>query len=217
MVTVYGIRVTDLPTVSDAKKRFACVQPWCCRHPNHPENDASRAGMGGLLVLRAAKITEPIAYTDAGRPFVSDPTVDFNVTHTNRHVFVAIDRQEDAGYAPRVGIDAEELTRALPRLDALAERWFSKAEQRTWELTRRPEDFLRIWTQKEAFVKWTGEGFAAATNRDTSVLPDAYGVAFHSYLADGACVSLCTKVGVEVAREIRMLSADELIRMLKQN
>ena len=216
MVELYGIRISELPDAGDAKERFACAKTWCRRHPTHRENDVARAGIGGLLLLRAAGITGEIAYTDRGRPYVPDSNVDFNITHTNRHVFVAIDRRSDPTQVSRVGIDAEEMGRETRSLDALVARWFSDSERKLFEKSPDRDTFLRIWTRKEALVKWTGEGIGAAVNRDTCAASVAYGVAFWDFDADGAIVSLCTQEGNSVAGEIRMLSGKDLTDFFEQ-
>jgi len=216
MVELYGIRISDLPDVEDAKARFACAKAWCRRHPTHRENDVARAGIGGLLLLRAVGITGEIAYTEQGRPYVPGSAVDFNITHTDRHVFVAIDRRSDPTQASRVGIDAEERARKTRNFEALAARWFSQGERKLFEKSPNRDTFLHIWTRKEALVKWTGEGIAAAVNRDTCAAPVAYGIAFWDFDADGAIVSLCAKAGSAVAGEIRMLSGKDLLDFFEQ-
>lgn len=219
MVELYGIRISDLPSVCDAKKRYACAADWCNRHPHHRDNDATRAGIGGLLLLRAAGVTGKISYTKEGRPLVQDSAVDFNVTHTDRHVFVAIDRGSDPTHPPRVGIDAEELCRTVRGRDSLAARWFSDAERRLLQADTCENAFLRVWTRKEALVKWIGTGFAATAtaDRDTCAAKERYGVAFWNFCVDGACISVCAREKSRVAGEIRMLSSKELLDLLEQD
>ncbi|MEG1997094.1 MAG: 4'-phosphopantetheinyl transferase superfamily protein [Clostridiales bacterium] len=54
-----------------------------------------------------------------------------------------------------VGFDVERL-RGVMAGSAIAKRYFHQEEQQ-W-LGRRQEDFLAIWTAKEAVVKWQGRG-----------------------------------------------------------
>lgn len=58
-----------------------------------------------------------------------------------------------------VGVDLEPLTRR-PAWQQVARRWFTPDEQ-DWLLNaNRHQDFLRVWTLKEAWLKATGRGIA---------------------------------------------------------
>lgn len=97
---------------------------------------------------------------DHGRPFLADadrgPGLDFNLSHTDGLVAVAIAR------GLRIGVDVESMDTAPP--DPLSWRnVLSEAERRA--LGQEPEggrgrSFLEIWTLKEAYVKARGEGHA---------------------------------------------------------
>ena len=90
----------------------------------------------------------------------SDEEIDleFNIAHTDDVVLAAFSRTHP------VGIDVEAQDREAD-MDGLAERIFTKAEQRHW--TTLPDDarsefFFQIWTCKEAFLKATGQGLQRA-------------------------------------------------------
>ncbi len=58
-----------------------------------------------------------------------------------------------------VGVDLEPLARR-PAWQQVVRRWFTDAEQ-AWLLeANRHQDFLRVWTLKEAWLKATGRGIA---------------------------------------------------------
>lgn len=71
---------------------------------------------------------------------------------------------------PGIGLDLEPLDRR-PHWQKVARRWFTPDEQ-AWLLANNShEDFLRVWTLKEAWLKATGRGIAG--NLQTlEVLPD---------------------------------------------
>lgn len=116
------------------------------------------------LRLRAASDytgTSPEAFTENtrthGKPFFpSHPDVHFSVSHTgNLWVCAFAD-------CP-VGCDVQEHRETEPEKRLrLAQRWFSAEECREFEKNGcRPTEFYRIWSRKEAYVKFTGDGIGA--------------------------------------------------------
>jgi 4'-phosphopantetheinyl transferase len=115
-----------------------------------------------------------IAKTELGRPyFSSHPNVDFNVSHTDRYVAVAL--ATDAG--ERVGIDVEDALRLCKKdgadIEKIAERFLCTNELAEFKKIGSSADkFIELWTRKEAYLKYTGEGIAKMTSTDTlSALP----------------------------------------------
>lgn len=88
-------------------------------------------------VLRTAK-GKP--YLENG-PFVS-------VSHTGDIVVVAVSESE-------IGIDAERKDREVKKQEELIRKYFSERET---EYANTREKFLEIWTKKESYGKFTGEG-----------------------------------------------------------
>lgn len=92
-----------------------------------------------------------------GKPRLDTPGADqsphFNLTHSGGFVALAISDGE-------IGIDIENL-RPVTTAERLAKRFFSPEERKhVFELDGEARDhaFLRIWTQKEAYLKATGLG-----------------------------------------------------------
>jgi 4'-phosphopantetheinyl transferase len=92
-----------------------------------------------------------------GKPRLDIPGIDqppqFNLTHSGDFVALAIADDE-------VGIDIENL-RPVTAAQRLAHRFFSPEERKhVFEVDGEARDraFLRIWTQKEAYLKATGLG-----------------------------------------------------------
>lgn len=99
---------------------------------------------------------ESVHKTEKGRPFLAGfPNLDFSITHCSGFVACAL---ED-GDAPKVGLDAECLgTQTERSMRLVAHRWFTPSEQADFEASFSEENFLSIWTAKEAAAKFTGNG-----------------------------------------------------------
>lgn len=86
-----------------------------------------------------------------GKPFLkSHPRFHFNVSHTRRAVAAA------ASCRP-VGVDIEGLR---PARMQVADRFFTAAEQAYVRAGTDGQDrrFFTVWTRKEAYLKWSGNG-----------------------------------------------------------
>ncbi|MCI8506143.1 MAG: 4'-phosphopantetheinyl transferase superfamily protein [Lachnospiraceae bacterium] len=100
-----------------------------------------------------------IARTKRGKPyFPGQPGLHFSISHSGSFWVCVFSGQA-------VGIDIQKHVRrkgesaraAACRLGRMAERFFHPAEAE-WVLEESYERFFRIWTAKESFVKYTGEG-----------------------------------------------------------
>jgi 4'-phosphopantetheinyl transferase len=95
-----------------------------------------------------------------GKPFLhhpgaAHPGLEFNVSHTNGLVAIAITLGRD------VGIDVEEVSRA--RVDLDVRQCFSAAEIATLQALPQSEQrsrFFDYWTLKEAYIKARGMGLS---------------------------------------------------------
>ena len=161
---------------------------WLARHGD-PQNQAViRAGLAGLWLLQQAGYTGELCYDDNGRPMLVGLDVDFNISHSPNYVFCAIAQKGEG----RVGLDAEEPKRMSSlRSLALAERWFVGGERRDFARDPSLDRFLRIWTRKEAFLKWTGEGLRAVKREDTSEAEEKRDVKFYDFSTEDTIVTLC--------------------------
>ncbi|MDR2610285.1 MAG: 4'-phosphopantetheinyl transferase superfamily protein, partial [Clostridiales Family XIII bacterium] len=125
-------------------------------------------------------------FGEHGKPRFAAPEladVHFSVSHSGDYLAIAFSEQE-------VGVDVEHTSRRhtnAERYLAIARRFFAPDEGAyvaggdAEDTVTAPEDvkrrFFRIWTAKEAFVKYTGEGIA--TGFETfSVLDDTEGTFF---------------------------------------
>ena len=106
-------------------------------------------------------------YGEHGKPrIVGHPEVHFNLSHCREAVFCAVSHQP-------VGIDVESVREYK---ESLIDYTMNVDEQALIRRAERPEvAFTRLWTQKEALLKLTGEGIS----RDLkTVLSQASGVSF---------------------------------------
>ena len=76
-------------------------------------------------------------------PFVS-------VSHTDNLIVVAVSESN-------IGIDMEKKDREIKKQKELTEKYLSQKEK---EYATTRERFLEIWTKKEAYGKFTGEGLS---------------------------------------------------------
>ncbi|MFQ3583380.1 4'-phosphopantetheinyl transferase family protein [Thermostichus vulcanus] len=102
-----------------------------------------------------------IEHSPRGKPYWRDPpqpiqSIQFNLSHSHERILIALILRH------RIGVDLEWI-RPVPRWQAIAQRYFSAAEQA--DLAHCPDCerdplFFQIWTQKEALLKAIGTGLA---------------------------------------------------------
>lgn len=119
-----------------------------------------------------------------GKPFFPAlPALYFNISHSGPWSVCAVGDEE-------VGADVE---RVRPRSAGLARYALTDREYQQFQaLGASWEDFYTLWTAREAWSKYTGEGVARSWRRD---IPAHLRLsAFHGA---GWCVSICARTGVE--------------------
>ncbi|GAB4049535.1 hypothetical protein GCM10028775_18330 [Catellatospora paridis] len=124
--------------------------------------DLARHALGEVLGIDVEAVE--IGREPAGRPYVVGVAgLHLAVSHSPNLAAVAVTE-----LGP-LGIDVEPV-RGLPATE-LARRWYSEAEA-DW-IARRPDDFLLLWTQKEAVGKALGVGLRGGGLRRPMPLPPA--------------------------------------------
>lgn len=155
-----GLKVlgrTFSPDERERTERFSVSEPRC-------QFVFGRALLRQLL--GACLNVEPAAlafgYQPRGKPFLTQSALDgdlrFNLSHSGRMVAIALARERE------VGVDLESIHR-LDDWPLLAGRIFSPRELRELRSLPKPqqrEAFFNGWTQKEAYLKATGEGLTDA-------------------------------------------------------
>lgn len=100
-------------------------------------------------------------YGDLGKPQIVNFPKKFNLSHSGDYVICAVGDGE-------VGADIQKW---VPYKERTAERFFAKEE---WKLLQETEEsertelFYRLWTRKEAYGKYTGQGIGSAVGEDLS-------------------------------------------------
>lgn len=210
MIEIYGVRSDQLPNAEDLKGMISqsWVDAWQKQHSGMKKEECVRSGLAGLLLLRCSGVEGTLTYSDRGRPYLADFKADFSISHTDGWIFCAVSR--DASDC-RVGLDAESGSRLrLETVPALVKRWFSLKEQELLGDAPDLQAFLRIWTRKEALVKWQGEGLSKLHKADTASASDEHGLAFFEYRVENVFLSLCASANAVVSKEIRLLSQEEI-------
>ena len=132
-----------------------------------------------------------------GKPYLEGSGLEgvfFSLSHTRGHAIVCFSERE-------IGADCENMEArrgGSARYEGIAARCFTE-DERGYIAFGQPGGTLRffeIWTAKEAYMKYTGKGFAEGIG-SFSVL-DAPGVDIETGLLDGAphvVFSVCTGAG----------------------
>lgn len=130
----------------------------------------------------------PISYRirrmPGGKPYFQDIPLEFSVSHTGS-LWVCLIAD---GTAP-VGVDIQAVRSC--RRDSIAARYYTEDEQ---EYVRRTgeDGFFQIWTRKEAYVKYTGEGLSRQL-ASFSTLQDSAVEFIDFQLCSGVKGSCCVK------------------------
>ena len=147
-----------------------------------------------------------IAHDEKGKPFWKGSSFFVSLSHSGGYIAVAVG--QDA-----VGVDVEKKRKAAP---AVAKRWFRPEENALLETLSEPERtrlFFRLWTMKEAALKYAGEGLSGGLETvDCLALMEAARIggddalAGRSFALDGdATVGVVTRRG-ELPAEARLFS-----------
>lgn len=162
------------------------------------DKDKLRSLIAGLMIRRSIGDT-PVVFGDHGKPYAADNSRYFSVSHSGDLVAVAVDTAE-------VGMDAEELPddnrlRIADRFYHANERGYVHAAE------DQPRAFCRVWTRKEAYLKYTGEGISAdLTAFDTMSEPLSGRI--RTFDLGGYCLSVCS--GRPISAEDIYISQIEL-------
>lgn len=168
-----------------------------------PLKRAQCAAAGLLLtrILGENGVAPALAYNENGKPYLAHhPDTHFSITHTEKWVFLAIADSE-------IGIDAQVPRKVCPRLAARS----TSPEELAWVKEDTEPHFTRLWTMKEAYLKYTGTGLAVPVHEVTISVPptDGYDEHNHCYWSlltyEDVPLSVCSK------KTIKDLSVETLI------
>ena len=241
LIGIYALKLSRIPTYRAIKDMLDPVlyRAWRERHKSLRDEKVARASLAGLLLLDLYGYRGRLLFDQNGRPYFADLPIDFNISHTGQYVVCAIETPTcaesvlpSAAFASRfpsvnvsdtckkelfrdvlrVGIDAEDLERlGRLRLCPMAERWFTENEYEFFLSDPTEVTFARIWTRKEALLKWTGKGLAGLRKTDVVTAESVFGVRFYEYLIDQTVVTLCCRENALPPQKIEALPATKLV------
>lgn len=190
--------VKDRITEDDIQREKASVPQFLCeKNALYIEETAAKKhrpsayrSLVGLRLLGTLTeelgICPSILRDENGRPYFKDtPHLDFNISHSNSMVACAVCLSDE--FAPRVGIDCEEIYGKDPTL--LAERYFTEKE-RDFVLSaeNKAYAFTEIWTKKEAYLKHLGTGLSRSPRFFDTLETELH---FETFEKENNLVTLC--------------------------
>ena len=136
----------------------------CCELTGQTGHAAGRQLLAALYRQETGEDLPEIAVTDRGKPYFSDSPWHFSVSHTPKHAFCVLSRNN-------VAVDAEELDRKVNL--KLAEKILSPGEKVQFDAAEdKNRALLTFWVLKEAAAKLTGEGLRGYPNHTDFNLDD---------------------------------------------
>lgn len=162
----YIIKKINIKTIDYAqyKDYFACAseerQKKAMRYRR--EEDSIRCIMGEVLLKKALnEYGEAIGHYEIksgkhGKPYLEPVRENikklyYNISHSGEWVYLILSDDE-------VGIDVEKIT---DKATGIARRFFTENENRYIAHSEHPDEaFTRLWTIKEAYIKYLGTGLS---------------------------------------------------------
>ena len=139
------------------------ILDWCALD-GRTGHEAGRALLAELYRRETGEALPPIGISPRGKPFFADSPWHFSISHTRKHAFCVLDREN-------IAIDAEELDRRVEL--RLAERILSPREKEQFEAAAdKTRAVLTFWVLKEAAAKLSGEGLRGFPNHTNFSLDD---------------------------------------------
>lgn len=177
MITLCFVSIHRLPSDRARAEQLASALPFGQAEVERLHRIAHTQrfyqSLGGLLALqrlteaRTPSVPLTIGRETNGKPFFLHSSLPpFSIAHAGDWAVAAMGEDADGA----IGVDLEwvRTDRNLPRI---VRRFFSQEEQARWQASpRHAEDFYRLWTQKEACAKLTGQGiFSHDGNMPTEI------------------------------------------------
>ena len=135
-----------------------------CELAGRTGHEAGRQLLAELYRAETGKALPEIRITDRGKPYFLGSSWHFSVSHTPKHAFCVLSRNN-------IGIDAEEIDRKINL--KLAEKILSPGEKQQFDAAENKEKaLLTFWVLKEAAAKLSGEGLRGYPNHTNFSLED---------------------------------------------
>lgn len=137
-------------------------------------HEAGRELLAKLYRRETGEELPPILKTPRGKPFFESGGWYFSISHTPKHVFCVLSRQN-------VAVDAEEPDRNINL--KLAEKILSPGEKQQFDVAQDPRRaLLTFWVLKECAAKLSGEGLRGYPNHTNFSLEDPRVTEIHGCL-----------------------------------
>lgn len=135
-----------------------------CELSGRTGHEAGRQLLAELYREETGENLPEICTTDRGKPYFPESSWHFSISHTPKHAFCALSRNN-------VAIDAEEPDRKIKL--GLAEKILSPSEKEQFDAAENKEKaLLTFWVLKEAAAKLSGEGLRGYPNHTSFSLED---------------------------------------------
>lgn len=162
---IYAMHIDELPVPNVEKwsEDIVSLRTYSKIKKLKFETDKKRTLAGELLARYAITLEKKIAKTklifdvhENGKPYCrSFPSVHFNISHSASWVVCAVSDRP-------IGIDVEKMGVADMHI---AQRFFAKCEYQYLQQQTNPvEGFYKLWTLKESYIKYTGQGLSIPLN-----------------------------------------------------
>ena len=136
----------------------------CCALNRRTGHEAGRALLTRLYGEATGQPLPPIEVGAWGKPAFSDSGWHFSISHTKKHAFCVLEKEN-------VAIDAEELGRRVNL--SLAEKILSPSEKDQFDAAAdKNRALLTFWVLKEASAKLSGRGLHGCPNDTAFSLDD---------------------------------------------
>ena len=161
---------------------------WICRH-NGLSSEQKRTQAKELLkTVLAERIPQCspeqllFEYGKYGKPYLKNEALQFNLSYTHGAYVIALSDSE-------IGADIKRLRAAKPHV---ASRCFTDSEKRYLyqDMKQCDRRFYELWTQKEAYLKYTGQGFYCSP-QSVDVLSLPIRDCLYTLTDDDMIISLC--------------------------
>ena len=135
-----------------------------CELSGRTGHEAGRQLLQQLYRAQTGQALPEILVTDRGKPYFADSPWHFSISHTPKHAFCVLSRNN-------IAIDAEELGRKINL--KLADKILSPSERMLFDTAENKEKaLLTFWVLKEAAAKLSGDGLRGYPNHTHFSLED---------------------------------------------
>lgn len=201
----YQIYITKTLKQFTKKQKLILKEYFSIEHVEGISNEMKQSLTGKLLLYYVLKkrIKGKIcySYTMNMKPKIDNINFEFNISHSNEYVILACVNEKD-NY---VGVDIECVYRGVE--EYFYQKLFHKNEIEYIKqdfTCNRMEKFYKVWTLKEAFLKFTGIGISEIKDVNIFNLRCTESIIMYKkqmqkcycntfYLRQGYVVSLCCK------------------------